>query len=197
MECPRVLPRRAQLPHELRDGGIDLVGAVLVDEMDSADGQVGPRADEVADAAVDDGARFGHIGLGQTICRSRQPPRRPRPVRRRSGGCAATTAWGGGRGAAGRSAAHRGAIAAVHVASTDRGNGVVPRRRRFPPRRSRTYRLATVRPAEMSHMTRMCHLIGNMCHLIGNMTRNFGPYTRLPASKRSVTAVTRILGCNV
>ena len=65
---------RARLPHELRDGNADLVGAVLLDEMHSTDGglgQVRPGADEVADAAVDDGAwvgideQFGHIAFGQ------------------------------------------------------------------------------------------------------------------------------------
>src|SRR6476646_12068856 len=47
---------------ELRHGSADLVGTVLLDEMDSADGglgQVGPGPDELEGAAVDDGARLG------------------------------------------------------------------------------------------------------------------------------------------
>src|SRR6185312_12944667 len=64
----------AQHAHELRDGGADFVGAVLLDEVQSADGglgEVGPRADEVADAAPDDGPwfgvdeQFGHLAFGQ------------------------------------------------------------------------------------------------------------------------------------
>jgi hypothetical protein len=60
--------------HELSDCCADFVGAVLLDEMHSADsgfGQVGPAADELADSAVDDGARlgvdeqFGHVAVGQ------------------------------------------------------------------------------------------------------------------------------------
>ena len=65
---------RAQLVHELRDGSADFVGAVLLDEVQSGDGGLGevrPRADEVADAAPDDGAwfgvdeQFGHSAFGQ------------------------------------------------------------------------------------------------------------------------------------
>src|ERR1700704_3301506 len=63
-----------QRAHELRDGSADFVGAVLLDEVQSGDGGLGevrPRADEVADAAPDDGAwfgvneQFGHIAFGQ------------------------------------------------------------------------------------------------------------------------------------
>src|SRR6516225_1954697 len=65
---------RAQLAHELRNGRADFVGAVLLDEVQSADGGLGevrPRADQVADAALDDGPwfgvneQFGHITSGQ------------------------------------------------------------------------------------------------------------------------------------
>jgi hypothetical protein len=61
----RLCPSRGQgapLPDELRYGCADFVGAVLMDEAHSADGglaEVGPRADEVADAAMDDEPWFG------------------------------------------------------------------------------------------------------------------------------------------
>src|ERR1700737_755865 len=56
-----VLLGRAQPPHEPRDSGADLVGTVRLDEMhsDVGLGQVGPCADELADAAANGRVRFG------------------------------------------------------------------------------------------------------------------------------------------